>query len=77
MNWITSSRRSCSKSTSMSGGSSRSRLMKRSKSMSLRVGSTAVIPRQKQTALLAAAPRPWQRMPCPRAKATTACTVRK
>jgi hypothetical protein len=63
MYWITSSRRSCSKSTSMSGGSLRSRLMKRSNSRCERVGSTAVIPRQKQTAELAAEPRPWHRMP--------------
>ena len=42
--WITSSRRSCSKSTSMSGGSPRSSDTKRSKRRSLRAGSTAVIP---------------------------------
>ncbi|HEY2366883.1 MAG TPA: PHP domain-containing protein [Polyangiaceae bacterium] len=36
-----------------------------------RAGSTAVMPRQKHTALLAAEPRPWQRMPWLRAKLTT------
>ena len=67
---ITSSRRSCSKSTSMSGGSSRSLEMKRSNSTSWSglQGSTAVTPRQKQTDELAAEPRPWQRMPWLRAQ---------
>jgi hypothetical protein len=44
MYWMTSSRRSCSKSTSMSGGSLRSFEMKRSNSISLRAGSTSVMP---------------------------------
>src|SRR3546814_9449722 len=74
---MTSSRRSCSKSTSMSGGSWRSAETKRSNSRSERAGSTSVMPRQKQTAELAAEPRPWQRMPSERAKRTTSSTVRK
>jgi hypothetical protein len=64
---MTSSRRSCSKSTSMSGGSLRSREMNRSKSIDMRPGSTSVIPKQKHTAEFAAEPRPWQRMPRERA----------
>ena len=52
----------------MSGASFRSRLTKRSNSTSIRSGSTEVTPRQKQTAELAAEPRPWQRMPRRRAK---------
>ena len=51
----------------MSGGSLRSREMKRSKSSDMRAGSTSVMPRQKHTAELAAEPRPWQRMPRERA----------
>ena len=43
---LTSSRRSCSKSTSMSGGSRRSRETKRSNRRSICTGSTAVMPRQ-------------------------------
>src|SRR6056297_2766198 len=54
MYWITSSRRSCSKSTSMSGGSLRSLEMKRSNSTDMRAGSTSVMPRQKHTAEYAA-----------------------
>ena len=46
----------------MSGGSPRSAEMKRSNSRSISVGIDAVMPRQKQTALLAAEPRPWQRI---------------
>src|SRR6266508_3359645 len=61
--WITSSRRSCSKSTSMSGGSPRSAEMNRSNRSPIRTGSIEVIPRTKQTAELAALPRPWHRMP--------------
>src|SRR5882672_5187154 len=41
MYWITSSRRWCSKSTSMSGGSFLSLEMKRSKSTDMRPGSTS------------------------------------
>ncbi|OJX90911.1 MAG: hypothetical protein BGP00_04780 [Novosphingobium sp. 63-713] len=55
---LTSSRRSCSKSTSMSGGSRRSALTKRSKSNSDCTGSMEVMPNTKQTAELAALPRP-------------------
>ncbi len=44
--WITSSRRSCSKSMSMSGGSPRSFDTNRSNNMSSRAGSSAVMPRQ-------------------------------
>ena len=61
----------------MSGGSLRSRLMKRSNSRCERSGSTAVMPRQKHTAELAAEPRPWHRMPLERANVTMSCTVRK
>jgi hypothetical protein len=76
--WITSSRLSCSKSTSMSGGSLRSGEMKRSNRRSPLSGFTSVTPRQKQTAELAADPRPWQRMPASsRAKRTMSQTVRK
>src|SRR3546814_5219310 len=67
---MTSSRRSCSKSTSMSGGSARSAEMKRSNRTSWVAGSTEVTPRQKQTAELAAEPRPWHRMPRSRANLT-------
>ena len=76
---MTSSRRSCSKSTSMSGGSPRASEMKRenSRSWSFFVGSTAVMPRQKQTTELAADPRPWHRMPWARAHRTMSWTVRK
>src|SRR6266567_3154447 len=49
MYWITSLRRSCLKSTSMSGGSLRSAETKRSNSRSCRLGSTSVTPRQKHT----------------------------
>ncbi len=59
---MTSSRRSCSKSTSMSGGSSRSADTKREKSRSCFIGSTEVTPSRKQTIELAADPRPWQRI---------------
>ena len=59
---MTSSRRSCSKSTSISGGSPRFSEMKRAKKRLLLSGLTEVMPRQKQTALLAAEPRPWQRI---------------
>ena len=52
---MTSSRRPLSKSTSISGGSPRSALIKRSNNISIRSGSTDVTPRQKQTAELAAA----------------------
>ena len=51
--------------------------MKRSNRRSCLVGSTSVMPRQKQTAELAAEPRPWHRMPRPRAKRTMSWTVRK
>ena len=61
----------------MSGGSFRARETKRSKRTSIREGSTDVIPRQKQTAELAALPRPWQRIPRLRAKRTMSWTVRK
>ena len=61
----------------MSGGSLRSLEMKRSNSMFMRAGSTSVMPSAKQTAELAAEPRPWQRIPCERAKRTMSCTVRK
>jgi hypothetical protein len=44
MCWITSSRRSCSKSTSMSGGSFRASLTKRSKTMVPISGLTEVTP---------------------------------
>ena len=52
------------RSTSMSGGSPRLSEMKREnrRSWSGLVGSTAVMPRQKQTHELAAEPRPWQRI---------------
>jgi hypothetical protein len=43
----------------------------------MRAGSTSVMPRQKQTAELAADPRPWQRMPRERANSTMSWTVRK
>src|SRR3546814_14358354 len=56
-----SSRRSCSKSTSMSGGSPRSSDTKREKSRSCCKGSTDVTPSRKQTIELAADPRPWHR----------------
>jgi hypothetical protein len=46
MYWMTSSRRWCSKSMSMSGGSLRSTLMKRPKSSVARRGSTSVTCRQ-------------------------------
>src|SRR3546814_3748778 len=70
MCWITSSRRSCSKSTSMSGGSLRSAEMKREKSSACFIGSTEVTPSRKQTIELAADPRPWHRIGgfCARAK---------
>jgi hypothetical protein len=74
---MTSSRRSCSKSTSMSGGSARSSERKRSKSRLLRAGSTAVTPRTKHTALFAALPRPWQRMRFSRAIWTISWTLKK
>src|SRR6187399_887641 len=45
---MTSSRRSCSKSTSMSGGSRRSSETKRSKSRPERTGSIEVMPSTKQ-----------------------------
>ena len=77
MYWITSSRRSCSKSTSMSGGSSRASETKRSKTMVPTSGETEVTPSAKQTTEFAAEPRPWQRMPWTRAKSTTSLTVRK
>src|SRR3546814_8541898 len=67
---MTSSRRSCSKSTSMSGGSLRSSDTKREKSRSCLSGSMDVTPSRKQTMLFAADPRPWQRIPFVRAKAT-------
>jgi hypothetical protein len=74
---MTSSRRSCSKSTSMSGGSPRFSEMKRVNSRRCSVGSIAVTPRQKQTEELAAEPRPWHRMPISRALWTMSCTVMK
>ena len=37
----------------------------------MRVGSTEVIPKQKHTALLAAEPRPWQRIAFSLANRTT------
>jgi hypothetical protein len=46
----------------MSGGSARSRDRNRSNRRPIRTGSTAVMPRQKHTAELAAEPRPWHRM---------------
>ncbi len=42
----------------MSGGSLRSRLMKRSTSICMRLGSTSTMPSTKHTAELAADPRP-------------------
>ena len=61
----------------MSGGSARSRERNRSKRSPIRTGSTLVIPRQKQTAELAAEPRPWQRMSRSRQKRTISTMVRK
>ncbi len=61
----------------MSGGSFRSAETKRSNSRPERTGSMLVMPSTKQTALLAALPRPWQRMPFDRAKRTMLFTVRK
>ena len=63
----------------MSGGSLRSSEMKRSNSSWCSAGSTAVIPRQKQTAELAAEPRPWHRIGGSRlrAKSTMSLMVRK
>ena len=46
----------------MSGGSLRSAEMKRSISRSILPGFTSVMPSAKQTAELAAEPRPWQRI---------------
>ena len=43
----------------------------------MRAGSTSVMPSAKQTAELAAEPRPWHRMCWLRAKRTMSCTVRK
>jgi hypothetical protein len=45
--------------------------------MSERAGSTSVMPSAKQTAELAAEPRPWQRIFRLRAKRTMSYTVRK
>src|SRR3546814_18842891 len=59
---ITSSRRSCSKSTSMSGGSPRSSDTKREKSRSCCKGSTDVTPSRKQPIELADDPRPCHRI---------------
>jgi hypothetical protein len=59
-----SSRRSCSKSTSTSGHSSRASDIKLENSSLDLVGLTAVMPKQKQTVQLAAEPRPWCRI-CP------------
>ncbi len=67
MYWITSSRRSCSKSTSMSGGSSRASETKRSNTMVPTSGDIEVMPSAQQTIEFAADPRPWQRMPWLRA----------
>src|SRR2546421_5328044 len=60
---MTSSRRSCSKSTSISGGSLRSWLTKRSNNKSLRSGSIEVMPSTKQTAELADDPQQLLRRP--------------
>jgi hypothetical protein len=53
--------------------------MKRSNSSWWQAGSTSVMPRQKQTAELAAEPRPWHRIggSCARAKSTISLMVRK
>ena len=59
--------RLCSKSTSISGGSSRSSDKNRSNKRSISTGLTEVTPSMKQTAEFAAEPRPWQRMLCDRA----------
>src|SRR3546814_19659184 len=74
---ITSSRRSCSKSTSISGGSLRSAETKRENSRTYFLGTTEVMPRRKHTAELAAEPRTWPRMPGPRANFTLPGHVRK
>ncbi len=62
---------------SMSGGPERPGERNRSNSIRWRTASTAVIPSAKQTAELAAEPRPWQRMPRPRQKSTISWTIRK
>ncbi|SLI44209.1 Uncharacterised protein [Mycobacteroides abscessus subsp. abscessus] len=74
---MASSLRSDSMSMSMSGGPSRSGDRKRSNSSSLATGSTLVMPMAKQTAELAAEPRPWQRIPFRSQKLTMSCTTRK
>ena len=61
---ITSSRRSCSKSTSISGGSFLAAEINRSNKSSNLVGLTDVIPKQKQIVELAAEPLPWQSIFC-------------
>jgi len=57
---MTSSRRALSMSMSMSGGPSRSGDRNRSNKRPSRTASALVIPSAKQTAELAAEPRPWQ-----------------
>jgi hypothetical protein len=76
MYWITSSRRSCSKSTSMSGGSRARRDEALEQQVVLRridLGDAEAV----ADAELAAEPRPWHRIPRPRAKRTMSWTVRK
>ena len=61
----------------MSGQPLRLSDRKRSKSTLNLSGSTAVIPRQKQAALLAALPRPCAKMPSFRQKRMMSATMRK
>jgi hypothetical protein len=76
--WMTSSRRSVSKSTSMSGGSSRSRRQEPFERQSVvnRVN-RGDAQQRKQTAEFAALPRPWHRIRRDRANCTMSWTMRK
>ena len=64
-------------SRSMSGGPSRPSDRNRSNSRWCETGSTLVMPSAKQTAELAADPRPWHKMSLSSQNATMSCTIRK
>ncbi len=64
-------------SMSMSGGPSRSGERNRSNSRPSFTASALVMPRAKQTAELAAEPRPWQKMSDRRQNSTMSHTIRK